>query len=224
MVIDTAGNVSAVDAATVPSGENPAGTAAIAAGTIKATDTAGNELATNANTKPLASGVVSTGTNAGTSLTVAINAGTLQAGYAMVLTSAATGATATATVSSLNGGTGLPSTAPTLTLSAAPAGYTPAVGDQWVAVQASSGSGGSGNGPIPYPFQVNDCNGNPLYNCAVTVYLDREMTMPVAGTGTLYTSQNGTVIFNLEPGLYYFHRAALNFEFDPDPVEVTVSA
>ena len=37
MVIDTAGNVSAVDAATVPSGENPAGTAALAAANLPET-------------------------------------------------------------------------------------------------------------------------------------------------------------------------------------------
>jgi hypothetical protein len=108
------------------------------------------DLATQDMVKPvydatiLASGVVSTGTNVGTSLTVAITSGTLQSGYSMVLTSAATGATATATVSSLNGGTGQPSTAPTLTLAAAPVGYTVQAGDSWVAVEAAGGGGGGG--------------------------------------------------------------------------------
>lgn len=81
---------------------------------------------------------------------------------------------------------------------------------------------GSGSGITPYEFQVLLTNGQPLYNCAVTVFLDEAMTMQVPGTGTLFTNQSGIVTFNLDSGNYWFNQVLANVTFSPNPIEKTV--
>ena len=84
------------------------------------------------------------------------------------------------------------------------------------------GGGGAGNGPDLYPFQVKDGSGDPLYNCAVRVYVDSAMTTQVAATGTLFTDQSGTVGFYLTSGTTYFFYCEMSGVAFANPFEETV--
>lgn len=82
----------------------------------------------------------------------------------------------------------------------------------------------AGNGPVPFIFQVVDSDGNPLYNCAVRVYLDSAMTAQVAATGTQFTDQDGEVVYYLPvTGTYWFFMELDGVTFTPNPIEEVVS-
>jgi hypothetical protein len=106
-------------------------------------------------------------------------------------------------------------------LKLAPAGGSPADGS--VMAELAAILNPAGDGPIPYPYKVTFCDGQPAYNCAVSVFLDESMTQQVPGTGTQFTGTDGVVNWWLSAGDYWFYQVLSGVDFSPNPVQETVS-